>query len=342
MNADIAREAFAADPGLEALVQEFAERMAQQAAAAPPAQGSQLRLPADAASTGDSEFVQVDPLPGFVFKTRTTKASGDYPHGMKVFCNVCHSPDAAAPPILPEKELRLIIEASDASQYRIPMGLSPPRSDIDKGGQVCLVFDVCVNSQPLALALKNQSFKVFLVQMAIAWIDHKHNLSLSEDFTEPRMRSKGTIARQVLRKNRRPFISEVNPPKQTPSLAGTYVAASESPSTSAKAPGLGKSQDPTPEYIILCEPTADQPDYLVVRISLPAVSTVAGSFLDIEADRLIFNLKDKYHLDISLPTSINIDEAGAQFDRASRILSVTTSALRTDHALAAAAEQPSG
>ena len=49
--------------------------------------------------------------------------------------------------------------------------------------------------------------------------------------------------------------------------------------------------------------------------------------LDIERKRLLFESKE-YQLDITLPWAVAIDEAGAQFDRATRQLHVTMSTLK--------------
>ena len=53
--------------------------------------------------------------------------------GMKVFCNLCHSPSIPAPPLVSKEEIIKAIKNDDSSTYKVPLSLSKPRSDIAKG-----------------------------------------------------------------------------------------------------------------------------------------------------------------------------------------------------------------
>ena len=56
--------------------------------------------------------------------------------GMKIFCNLCHSPSIPAPPLVSKDEIVKAIKNDDASTYKVPLSLSKPRSDIAKGTRI--------------------------------------------------------------------------------------------------------------------------------------------------------------------------------------------------------------
>lgn len=85
-HSEIAKEAFGNDPELQGMISEFAQRMNQ------------------AAASKDSQ--QVHPIPGFVVKTRLEESLEDYPAGMKVFINICHSKEIPAPPLCSDQEIQ--------------------------------------------------------------------------------------------------------------------------------------------------------------------------------------------------------------------------------------------
>ncbi|KAJ8326314.1 hypothetical protein QVD99_003421 [Batrachochytrium dendrobatidis] len=320
----MAKAVYDQDPELETLVQEFAQRMASQQ------QNEQLMHE----QRKGKDYMDVDALPGFVFKTKTLEATDDYPLDMKVFVNICHSSEIPQPPPISDEELKNVVANMDSSSYRIPLSLSSPRSDIDKGGHVCIVFDVCVNSAPFARTRKDEYFCSFLVLMAIAWIEQKHKLKLSEDFSFPKMRTKGKLVRHTVRKYRKPFISEMESSKsndeESNSLStdpSSLTALSPIKTTKTVNKTATKDTANVPIHTFIFEPAVGHPEYIVIQVQLPLLETISKSELDIESDRLIFADGSKYKLDIPLPFSVDIDEAGAQFNRHTRILSITTSVL---------------
>ena len=113
LSEELKREAYKNDPQLEELVQQFAVKMAQQ--------------------TQSQDTNTIQPLAGFVIKTRTTQAKDDYPKDLKVFINICQSPEIPAPPLVSKEEIQKALMAEDNTTYKVPMSLTPPRSDVDKG-----------------------------------------------------------------------------------------------------------------------------------------------------------------------------------------------------------------
>jgi PIH1 N-terminal domain len=162
-NDQMSAEAFKNDPELDKMIQEFAVKMAQTGA------------PAQADRQGHS----VLPLPGYVVKTKLEEAYEDYPAGMKVFINICHSPEIPAPPLCSKAEIQKAIKADDTTTYRVPLSLSPCRTDMDKSKKMCLVFDSCINSTPFEQAMEDDDFQLFIMELAVEWVEEKHHLKLS-------------------------------------------------------------------------------------------------------------------------------------------------------------------
>ena len=142
----------------------------------------------------------------------------------------------------------------DTTAYRIPISLSRIRTDLDRSRKVCLVFDVCVNSTPYSMSIDDDQFRMFLVELAIEWIEVKANLVLSRDITFPKMVAKGNLVEHVIMRPRRPVIEEqfseklvLNPIEVVPEKK--FIKA-------------------IPQYSLTMEPEND-PNYLVLEIELP-------------------------------------------------------------------------
>ncbi|KAI8910967.1 pre-RNA processing PIH1/Nop17-domain-containing protein [Gorgonomyces haynaldii] len=216
----VKEEAYKNDPGLEQLVQQFATQLAVQ-------------------QKQQEDDSMVQPQSGFVVKTKLVQKSGDYPKDMKVFVNLCHSPEIPAPPMLSKQEIQIAIAAEDNSQYRLPLSLTPPKSDMDKSGSVCVVFDACINSRPFQESTADDDFKLFVVELALQWVEQKHDLKLSRQISFPKMRSKGYLApHKILRKKRADIVE------------------------------LEKTGPSKPKYTITKEPE-DKPEFVVFQVELP-------------------------------------------------------------------------
>jgi hypothetical protein len=206
--------------------------------------------------TTTTQFYAVLPLQGFVIKTKI-KESKEYPKETKLFINLCYSPEIPQPPLVSKEEIIKAIQNDDSSKYKVPLSLSKPRSDLDKsissltkGGNVCLVFDACIHSQPYNETIQDIEFKYFIIDLAIAWVQEKYQMELSSKFTLPKMASKGQLVPHSIRKVRKPLVAEV------PVVVEHNVADS---TTTTKN---------TPTHLIVCEPEQD-PKYIVIQVHLP-------------------------------------------------------------------------
>ncbi|CAF2634384.1 unnamed protein product [Rotaria sp. Silwood2] len=79
-----------------------------------------------------------------------------------------------------------------------------------------------------------------------------------------------------------------------------------------------------PEFKIIREPLEGDPNFLIMDVQLPKVKSAKTLTLDIGIDRIILSTRSNvYDLDIWLPIDIDSDECGAQFDKATHILTIT-------------------
>jgi len=79
-----------------------------------------------------------------------------------------------------------------------------------------------------------------------------------------------------------------------------------------------------PEFKIVREPFEGDPNFLIMDIQLPKVKSSKTLSLDIGTDRIVLSTRSNvYYLDIWLPIDIDSDECGAQFDKATQILTIT-------------------
>ena len=110
------------------------------------------------------EAEEVVPLPGFVAKTRSATHKG-----RKVFINVCQSEHVDKPAPVDDAE------TAEEVQMRIPLSLGPPREDLDKGGDVCTVYDVVFNPEAVEMALTQEEMRSFMMQLTVYQIQQKCN-----------------------------------------------------------------------------------------------------------------------------------------------------------------------
>ncbi|KAL7747211.1 hypothetical protein RI367_007422 [Sorochytrium milnesiophthora] len=248
----------------------------------------------------------VVPEPAFVIKTALLKSTDTYPSGFKLFINIAHSPYIPAPPVATDEEIRAAINGGNG-EWKVPMSLTAPRDDIDKGapGRPCVVFDACINSDVLHKAEKDTDFKLFIIELAVEWVEEKHKMSLSRDFTLPKLRSKGPLHEHKIFRPKRAGISQL--------ADGTKT--NWSPKQQQQQPRMKQK----PKYTV----TESGDRALMVRLELPNLASAKSAALDVEERRLVFD-GDAYAVSIDLPKPVNIDHHGidAEFNLDTRILSV--------------------
>ncbi|RKO99066.1 hypothetical protein CXG81DRAFT_15072 [Caulochytrium protostelioides] len=321
------------DLAAEGLLHAFSERVQQ----------AHLEQQAQAAAAAS----RVTPVAGFVVKTRLLEASGAYPAQLKLFVNVCHSPEIPAPPLASDAEIQAAIAAGDPARYKVPLSLSALQSDRDRAGKTCLIIDAAVHSRVYAMANRDPGFRHFLIQLALQWIEQKHTLPLDMDYVLPKAAKKGAISVHTIHRPKRPHIelmdsSEGGPSKSPGSAAPASAAASTLPPRRQDAVRTKNAEDDGDA--MLTAYTIDvaygddgvTPAFLVVAIQLPQATRMANAALDVEPRRLLLQMPS-YQLQAALPHAVDIEAGGAQFDHRTRVLTVTLECLAATATAAAAA-----
>ncbi|KAJ3073221.1 PIH1 domain-containing protein 1 [Podochytrium sp. JEL0797] len=278
----------------------------------------------------EETMMQIKPKPGIVVKTHLTERKEDYPQGMKVFINLCHSGDIPPPPTMDYEEVARAMQEGDNVSFKVPLSLSSPKIDKDKAGKLCLVFDAACNTTPFEHCQKNAHFHAFMVTLCCEWIESKHDLFLSRDISFPKLKSKGEISVHTIRKQAKSIISEM--PKAggaSVSEKGTpAVGSMKAPLTAAK-PSLAFPKAVSPHHEVFVEPQVGQPEFFVIRVQLRQLTTIKNTVdLYVEPKKLILTPIGKTcemykGLEIPLSGDVVVDEVGAQFDLSTRALTVT-------------------
>ncbi|ESO93320.1 hypothetical protein LOTGIDRAFT_216148 [Lottia gigantea] len=242
-------------------------------------------------------FSTVIPSPGFCVKLKNKKDE-------KFFVNICTADNVPSPPDITDDELIKILESDDPTQFRIPMSIGAPHAELDKSGQGCTAYDVIVN--PLFYNQLNSSelIKTFFLTVMLEGVELKYDQELSREWVILKNRKfVGDLAEQYVKDRSKSLITEVN--QDCYCFVFFYRA-------------------PEPKFTILQEPVSGHPEFLVAEIHLPLVKSSQTLQLDLGEDRIVLETRSNvYDLDIFLPYYIQQDECGAQFDRKTKILTIT-------------------
>ncbi|XP_072282802.1 PIH1 domain-containing protein 1 [Pyxicephalus adspersus] len=247
---------------------------------------------------------QIRPQPGFCIKTRTSKNE-------KIFINICKSNKIPAPPDLSEQELVSILESDDPSGYRVPMSIGEPHVEVDNSGSGCTAYDIVINTSFFEKIKDNELFREFFITVAMEGLENKYTLELSREWRMLKNRKlMGSIFDQNIRTSK-PIIQEMDPKSSQPAASKSLISEVT-------------SSPVVPEYTIIAEPPKGHPSFLVAEISLPRVSSVRSLVLDLGEDRIVLlGRPDLYHMDIFIPYNIIQEESGAQFNKDTKVLTIT-------------------
>ncbi|KAI8581482.1 hypothetical protein K450DRAFT_298546 [Umbelopsis ramanniana AG] len=143
--------------------------------------------------------VQIQPIAGFVCKTKTTTALKGFPIGTKVFINICHAPEVPEPtPTATEKDIQKALRAEEGANYQVPMSLGATRYDFDHAEKACMVIDACIHTQPFLRAERDLDYRLYILELAMELVEERDKVQLSREFTMPNISSKGTIPPRML------------------------------------------------------------------------------------------------------------------------------------------------
>ncbi|KAI8084017.1 pre-RNA processing PIH1/Nop17-domain-containing protein [Gilbertella persicaria] len=162
------------------------------------------------ATKQDFNTVNVQPQPGFVCKTRVIQ-SKQYAVNTVVYINICYASAIPAPPLTDEKEIQKALNADPNSNYKVPLSMGQLRYD-EKNA---LVMDACVHTQPYLRSEKDLDFRLYILELAMEYVEDLLSVSLSREFTMPNTKCIGKIPTRVLRLPKPSLLSSVmSKPKQ--------------------------------------------------------------------------------------------------------------------------------
>jgi len=269
-------------------------------------------------ATNQDERMLIKPEAGFCLKTKRLINENQQE---KVFINVCTSTQIGAPRQITEEELIEIVKAEDPGRFRVPISLGEPIADLDKNGDGCSIFTVIIHPDFYSRAQSNKTFMSFLLTLVYEGLQNKYpQYQLDTDWTKLKHRKyMGQLTEQTIRVRPKPFIVEVdeNKPSET---SVEKIRSSIETSENVERDFLGT----TPEFKIIREPIEGEVEFLIMDVQLPKVKSAKTLTLELNSDHLILSTRSNiYHLDIWLPIEIDSDQTGAQFDRATQILTIT-------------------
>lgn len=264
---------------------------------------------------GGIPSTQVIPKPGFCLKTKNKQNE-------KVFVNICMAENVPPPKDLSDNELIQLLESDDPTGFRIPMSIGEPHAELDKSSKGCTVYDVVVSPQFMEKMKTSELFKTFFLTVMMEGLEQKFDTELSREWVILKNRKVvGTLQAQNVRTQSKPFIMEME--GQSTQGSGSTVKPGliqEVDSSREETRSRGKE----PDYRIIQEPPTGHPEFLVAEITLPQVKLATSLSLDLGEDRILLQTRSNiYYLDIYLPFNIVQEDCGAQFNRKTRILTIT-------------------
>ncbi|XP_041351978.1 PIH1 domain-containing protein 1-like isoform X2 [Gigantopelta aegis] len=264
---------------------------------------------------GGVPCIKVVPKPGFCVKTGSKNKE-------KIFINVCTSENVPEAKDLTEKELIDLLQSDDPTGFRIPMSIGEPHAEVDKGGKGCTAYDVVVNPKFYTKIQTNGTFQRFFLHVMVEGIENKFDMELSTEFVILKNRkSVGTLQEQNIRKESKPFIMEMDNANSSHTLSET-MTRNKPLIEEVKMPEAKKGAEP--KFTIVQEPAEGHPEFLVAEIHLPLIKTSNTLTLDVGEDRILLDTRSNvYYLDIYLPFNIIQEECGSQFNRETKMLTIT-------------------
>ncbi|KAF9303520.1 PIH1 domain-containing protein 1 [Mortierella antarctica] len=300
-------------------------------------------------------MTEITPVAGFVLQTTTTKESSKVPIGTKtivfpkdtqVFVNICSSSQLPKPTVATEAEIQKAINAEEGATYQVPFQLSPPREYKDTGTRSYLVVDACVHTDAYKRTEKDFDYKLYIMELAMEWVEEKCQIELSRNFQLPSIKSKDELKKRSVILPKPPAIQEVDDhtleKKDAPKKAIITAVSSKPVASSTK-----REQDKDTRIVV---PVAGKDDIalmsrllpcpkgtlgIIVEVDLPNHQNINDVTLDVVLpDKLVVHSTSQgqgidqgkeYHCEVDLLNEpVDLDTIHAEFNRATRKLRVFT------------------
>lgn len=139
----------------------------------------------------DHGVVNIQPEPCFVVKSKINdqKRSGLIKNS-KVFVNICHNTEVPLPEI--DFDPNVVYPLIMNNQWEIPIITSMVREDADKKGNLCYVWDCCVNSKCISWIQKDLQLREILVEWCLESCEIVEGIEISRELLAfPKLKKKG-------------------------------------------------------------------------------------------------------------------------------------------------------
>lgn len=283
----------------------------------------------------------INPEPGYVLKTVVNGKE-------KAFINVAKCEKVGKPTSKCGEDA----DGHRGLNWSLPYTQSPPHKDVDKKGELCIVYDVVFHPDALHLAAKNAQFKRLVTDTACEAVRSAYNVQIDlVNLKYPKIAFKGTARPTIIRKKSKnqptePLepspIDTIYPPLQEPmqNIQTTNNNHKRSNKTTAIDTTYTK---PTYQLVhrknieyhemtneLDAKINATIPNELVVTIGLPLIRSSEDVTLDVTSRKLflISEKPAKYKLNVDLPYDVNELAGQAKFDKSKHCLVITLPVLR--------------
>ncbi|XP_076316727.1 PIH1 domain-containing protein Nop17-like [Tachypleus tridentatus] len=162
----------------------------------------------------------IHPKAGYVLKTTSGSTKQT-----KVFLNMCENENVNKPSCYRSMRDNKI----KGLQWNIPHLLAPPRKDVDKRGNSCMVYDVVFNPDTLYMAQKNKNFRTMIQEIAMKSVEDKFSVHLDQqNLHYSKMKYKGQPVPTIIR-NKHEFVeASGNNKSDSPALCLKSIQSSAS------------------------------------------------------------------------------------------------------------------
>ncbi|KAF9566861.1 hypothetical protein EC968_003561 [Mortierella alpina] len=300
-------------------------------------------------------MTDITPVPGFVVQTVTTGESSKVPIGSKitsfgkdtvVFINVCFSDLMPKPSNTTEAEIQKAINAEEGTTYQVPFQLSPPREYRDSVARSYLVVDACIHTESYKRAEKDFDYKLYIMELAMEWVEEKCRVELSRNFQLPNMKSKDELKKRSVILPKPPAIQELHsnvgniqrpvatkPIQSPPKKSGKSAVETVQPKDGVVYVPVAGEDNIVPASRLLPCPKGTMG--IIVEIDLPNHTSMDGVTLDVVLpDKLILHSKSQgqsvdggkeYHVEVDLPNEpVDLDSVKAEFNKEKKVVRIYT------------------
>ena len=244
---------------------------------------------------------KVLPIAGCCIKCKTKS-------GEKVFVNLCTTDLIPDPPEASEDELVEILSTEGTPDFRMPMSIGEPHTEVDNAGKACTVIDVAISVNffnKLQNGHERPVLHSFFCTAMLEGIQEKYKLSLENEVKVLKhKKSIGSIQEQMIRTRR--FVREM----------GETVEMNPVKNLIGNNPEV-------PKYTFFREPPTGTPEFLIGEVELPKVISSRQILLDVGGDRILLDCRPFYFMDLFFPFEFQNESVGSQFNTDTKMLTIT-------------------